>query len=238
MKSVPLFWFGTHTYAEDFPPVELALDDPDGLLAAGGDLSTERLLKAYRRGIFPWYSNAQPILWWSPDPRTILYPEHIRISRSLRRTLQRAIYTATFDRDFAGVITGCAAARRDGSGTWLTHPMIEAYRHLHTLGHAHSVECWHEEKLAGGLYGVAIGRVFFGESMFSRMSDASKACLAHLCRWLHSWGYQLIDCQVHTAHLASLGAVRVSRQTFTGMLEEWCAQPPAAQAWRSTPSDP
>ncbi|MGQ0658332.1 MAG: leucyl/phenylalanyl-tRNA--protein transferase [Chromatiales bacterium] len=238
MRSVPLFWFRTRTYAEDFPPVELALAEPDGLLAAGGDLAVGRLLRAYRLGLFPWYSAGQPILWWSPDPRTILFPDRIKVSRSLRRTLARAPFMVTWDHDFPGVVRGCAASRRDGSGTWLTAPMIEAYTQLHSHGCAHSVECRHGGELVGGLYGVSIGRVFFGESMFSRMSNASKVGLVYACSWLQTWGYRLIDCQVHTAHLESLGATHIPRKTFTAMLEKWCAEPPSVDAWRRAPAIP
>lgn len=235
MRSVPLFWFGTRTYAEDFPPIELALDEPDGLLAAGGDLTVTRLLRAYRLGVFPWYSSGQPVLWWSPNPRTILYPDQLKVSRSLRRTLKRAPFTVALDQDFRAVISGCAASRGDGSGTWLTAPMIEAYCQLHARGHAHSVECRHEGELVGGLYGVTIGRVFFGESMFSRMSDASKVSLVRTCAWLQAWSYRLIDCQVSSAHLDSLGAIHVPRQTFTAMIEKWCAESPSVDAWRRIP---
>jgi leucyl/phenylalanyl-tRNA--protein transferase len=231
MRSTPLYWFGTQTYAPDFPPVHLALTEPDGLLAAGGDLGTERLLHAYRHGIFPWYCEGQPILWWSPDPRTVLEPAKARVSRSLRRSLKRGGFTVTFDRDFAGVLAGCAAARRDGGGTWITREMNAAYEGLHRKGHAHSIESWHEGQLVGGLYGVAIGRMFFGESMFSRRSDASKVALVHLCRWLQEWNYLLIDCQVHTEHLASLGAVTMSRKSFCAVVESATRQAPAPSAW-------
>lgn len=232
MKSTPLFWFSTQTYAQDFPPLELALSDPDGLLAAGGDLSVSRLLQAYRRGIFPWYSEGQPLLWWSPDPRTVLRPERVRVSRSLRRRVERGDFEVTYDRDFQGVLTGCATARRDGGGTWITREMSAAYQALHLKGHAHSIECWRDGELAGGLYGVAIGLVFFGESMFSRRTDASKVALVQLCAWLREWGYVLIDCQVHTDHLASLGAEPIPRKTFATMLENACAVPPDPRAWR------
>jgi len=172
VKSTPLFWFSTQTYAQDFPPLELALSDPDGLLAAGGDLSVSRLLQAYRRGIFPWYSEGQPLLWWSPDPRTVLRPDRVRVSRSLRRRVERGDFEVTYDRDFQGVLTGCATARRDGGGTWITREMSAAYQALHLKGHAHSIECWRDGELAGGLYGVAIGLVFFGESR--RLSATSR----------------------------------------------------------------
>ena len=238
MKSTPLFWFGTQTYAQEFPPLDLALAEPDGLLAAGGDLSTERLLRAYRRGIFPWYSDGQPILWWSPDPRTVLAPSEVRISRSLRRALNQNRFTVTHDRDFCGVLTGCAGARRDSGGTWITNDMAQAYLNLHRRGHAHSIESWQDGELVGGLYGVAAGLVFFGESMFSRRTDASKVALVHLCQRLRDWGYVLIDCQVHTAHLESMGAYSIPRKSFANMLENACTVPPLAQAWADSSEKP
>jgi leucyl/phenylalanyl-tRNA--protein transferase len=231
VKSTPLFWFSTQTYAQDFPPLDLALSEPDGLIAAGGDLGAERLLRAYRRGIFPWYSQGQPILWWSPDPRTVIAPDEVKTSRSLRKTMRRGSFGVTFDCDFAGVLEGCATVRRDGGGTWITDDMARAYLNLHQRGHAHSVECWQAGELVGGLYGVAIGLVFFGESMFSRRTDASKVAFVQLCQWLREWGYVLIDCQVHTQHLESLGAGSIPRKSFAVMLENACAVPPAAGAW-------
>jgi len=235
VKSQPLYWFGLQRYAADFPPLDLALQEPDGLLAAGGDLSAERLLAAYRRGIFPWYSEHQPILWWSPDPRCVLFPKRMHISRRLRRTMRRGRFTATWDRDFEGVLAGCAGPRRGGGGTWLNPDMQRAYTRLHQLGRAHSIECWHAGKLAGGLYGLSLGRVFFGESMFSRLTDASKVGLAHLCRWLQVWGYALMDCQVHNSHLQTLGAEMIPRATFIAYLDRYCEQPPAPDAWRVAP---
>lgn len=235
MKSTPLFWFSTQTYAQDFPPLDLALSEPDGLLAAGGDLSPERLLSAYRRGIFPWYSEGQPILWWSPDPRTVLAPQEVKVSRSLRKTLRREPFEVSYDRDFSGVLAGCATARHAGGGTWITDEMARAYTQLHRRGHAHSVECWQGGELVGGLYGVAIGLVFFGESMFSRCTDASKVAFVHLCRWLQEWGYVLIDCQVHTDHLQSLGGGSIARKSFAAMLENACAVPAAPRAWTGRP---
>lgn len=238
MKSTPLFWFSTQTYAQDFPPLDLALAEPDGLLAAGGDLGPERLLGAYRRGIFPWYSDGQPILWWSPDPRMVLAPHEVRVSRSLGKTLRSGRFDVTFDRDFAGVLAGCATARHAGGGTWITPDMSRAYLNLHRRGHAHSVEAWQDGELVGGLYGVAIGLVFFGESMFSRRTDASKVAFVHLCRWLQQWGYVLIDCQVHTGHLQSLGASSIPRKSFAAVLENACAVPPAPRAWTMPPDRP
>ncbi len=201
-----------------FPHPDTAETEPDGLLAVGGDLSPTRLVQAYRQGIFPWYSAGQPILWWSPNPRMVLFPERLHVSRSLRKTLRRGRFDVTFDRDFDAVIHACAAPRKDEEGTWITPEMIDAYRRLHALGLAHSVEAWHEGELAGGLYGVTLGRVFFGESMFSRMNDASKVAFVHLVRTLERHGWPLVDCQVHTAHLESLGAERLPRRRFLDLL--------------------
>lgn len=197
-----------------FPPVEAALDDPPGLLAAGGALNPEWLLAAYRRGIFPWYSDGQPLLWWSPDPRLVLYPSEIRISRSLGKVLRRGRFEIRLDTAFAEVLAACAGPRQGVAGTWITPEMQRAYLRMHELGYAHSVEAWDGEHLVGGLYGMAIGRVFFGESMFSRATDASKACLAHLARYLESLKFAVIDCQMTTAHLVSLGAREIPRAEF------------------------
>ncbi len=225
-----------------FPPVAHAETDPNGLLAVGGDLSPARLLNAYRSGIFPWYSTGQPLLWWSPDPRTILYPEAIRISRSLQKRLRSGVFELSIDREFSQVIRGCAEPRRDHPETWITPEMAAAYEELHRGGHAHSIEVWQGEELVGGLYGVALGCVFYGESMFSRRSNASKAALVWLCRHLHVWGYRVIDCQIHSPHLVSMGAQEVTRGRFIEMLQRWAPQAPAAGAWhpdlrRRTPSD-
>ena len=204
-----------------FPPVESALDDPGGLLAAGGDLSPAWLLSAYRHGIFPWYSEGQPLLWWSPDPRMVLFPEEVRVRRSLAKRLRNGGFTVTGDRAFEAVIHACAAPRDDEPGTWITPEMARAYARLHALGAAHSVEVWQDETLVGGLYGIALGPVFFGESMFSRAPDASKVALACLARTMAAEGGRLIDCQMHTAHLASLGARDIARASFIGYLDEW-----------------
>lgn len=203
---------------DEFPPVEYALDDPNGLLAAGGSLSVERLIAAYRAGIFPWFSEADPILWWSPDPRMVLPPDGIHISRSLRRRLRRADYHVTMDRAFREVLDGCAAPRRDETGTWLVPAMIEAYLRLFEAGAAHSIEVWLNGRLAGGLYGVALGRMFFGESMFSRAPDVSKIALVALATQLARWRFPIIDCQMQTAHLASLGAYDVPRARFVRLV--------------------
>ena len=197
-----------------FPPVEQA--SPDGLLAVGGDLRPERLLEAYRHGIFPWYSNDQPILWWSPDPRTVLFPEKLHISRSLKRSLRPGRFSVTLDRCFRAVMTACAEPRPqypDG-GTWITAEMLAAYTRLHELGYAHSVETWQEGQLVGGLYGVALGGAFFAESMFTHTSDASKVALVSLMRQLHAWGFRIIDCQQSSPHLKMLGAEDIPRHKF------------------------
>lgn len=217
-----LYWLPRDDDEAPFPPVELALRDPDGLLAFGGNLSVKRLLQAYRHGIFPWYSEGQPIMWWSPDPRTILYPDELNISRSLRKTLKKELFNVTLDTAFNDVMDACAEPREDDAGTWITRDMKEAYYRLHQEGYAHSVEAWQAGELVGGLYGVAIGKVFFGESMFTRRSDASKIAFVHLVQQLKRWGYALIDCQVHTSHLASLGAINIPRQNFIALLEQHC----------------
>jgi leucyl/phenylalanyl-tRNA--protein transferase len=203
-----------------FPPHELALIEPNGLLALGGDLSCKRLIQAYSKGIFPWFNEDEPILWWSPDPRTVLFPAELKISRSLRKALQKHDYQISVDCSFDQVIAACAMPRRNQSGTWINSGMIKAYRELHRMGHAHSVETWMDGKLAGGLYGVALGRVFFGESMFSRTTNASKIALVHLVKQLARWRFGIIDCQMKTAHLASLGAREIPRTQFTRTVEE------------------
>lgn len=200
-----------------FPPPDYA--DPSGLIAVGGDLSSERLLEAYRVGIFPWYSEDQPILWWSPDPRFVLELDQFKISRSLRKTLRRRIFHVTFDRVFEDVIAACATvSREDQSGTWITPEMKEAYIKLHGLGYAHSVEAWFEGHLAGGLYGVSLGKAFFGESMFHRKTDASKVALAVLVEKLRRWNFHFIDAQQATEHMSSLGAKEISRRIFVKKL--------------------
>jgi len=204
----------------DFPPVEQALQHPNGLLAAGGDLSPERLLRAYRLGIFPWFSADEPILWWSPDPRVVLFPGELKIARSMAKTLRKADFEVRADGAFEQVIQHCSEPRSRQTGTWITAAMQAAYTRLHRLGVAHSVETWHGDELVGGLYGVALGRVFFGESMFSRATDASKIALVHLVRQLQAWGFELIDCQMHTPLLASFGAREIPRAQFTRRVAE------------------
>jgi leucyl/phenylalanyl-tRNA--protein transferase len=217
-----LYWLPSDDDEAPFPPVELALRDPEGLLAFGGSLSVKRLLRAYRQGIFPWYSEGQPIMWWSPDPRAVLFPDELKVSRSLRKTLKKQLYKVTLDTAFTEVITGCAEPRKDDSGTWITDEMKDAYYALHLQGYAHSVEAWQDGKLVGGLYGVAIGKIFVGESMFARRTDASKVAFVHLVQQLKRWGYAVIDCQMQSAHLASLGAIDIPRTEFCALLDEHC----------------
>jgi leucyl/phenylalanyl-tRNA--protein transferase len=203
-----------------FPSVEGALRSPNGLLAAGGDLSVPRLLAAYRSGIFPWFNPGEPILWWSPNPRMVLIPGEFKTSRSLAKMLRNSVLEVRNDTVFEQVMRGCAAPRHGHSGTWIDEDMIMAYCALHDLGYAHSVETWMDGKLAGGLYGVSIGRMFYGESMFSNVSNASKIALAHLARQLERWQFGMIDCQMNTSHLASLGAREISRSEFIARLQE------------------
>lgn len=214
-----------------FPPADQALDDPPGLLAVGGDLRPERLLAAYRQGIFPWFDDNSPILWWSPDPRMTLAPAQVHISRSLRKVLRRQTYSITMDRAFDEVIHYCADLRQDGQGTWITDDMQQAYRALHQLGYAHSVEVWLEHRLVGGLYGIALGRMFFGESMFSLADNASKIAFVALCRQLEQWDFDLIDCQLPTGHLSSLGARPMSRSEFLLQLRQNTRHPDPTGHW-------
>lgn len=208
-----------------FPPIEQALEEPEGLLAAGGDLSPARLLAAYRRGIFPWYSAGQPVLWWSPDPREILVPTEFKCSRSLAKSIRNRGFEVAFDRDFAAVVAACAARRDHSTGTWITPEMHAAYSELHVRGHAHSVEVRLAGELVGGLYGVLLGRVFFGESMFSRETDASKVALARLVEAGLVAGLTLIDCQLPTPHLRSLGSKPMNRREFSALVQEGTAVP-------------
>jgi leucyl/phenylalanyl-tRNA--protein transferase len=223
-------WLSAQDPPDAFPAVEHALAEPNGLLAAGGDLRSERLLAAYRRGIFPWYEAGQPILWWSPDPRAVLWPEALHVSRSLRKKLERETFTVTADREFAAVLDACAAPRKYAPGTWLTSDMRSAYTHLHELGWAHSFEAWQHGALVGGLYGVYLGRAFFGESMFARITDASKVCFVHAVNYLKQRGCALIDCQIQSSHLQRLGATTIPRQEFLRLLSALCerSDPPAA----------
>lgn len=215
-----------------FPPLERALREPNGLLAAGGSLAPARLLDAYRHGIFPWFNADDPILWWSPDPRMILFPDEFKISRTLRKTLHKQVYEVSTDTAFEQVMRACAAPRGGQAGTWIHAEMIAAYTELHQMGHAHSVETWQDGELVGGLYGLAIGRMFYGESMFSRRSDASKVALAHLAMQLQRWNFGMIDCQMNTPHLASLGAREIPRAEFIRRLQELIHYPNIESPWR------
>jgi leucyl/phenylalanyl-tRNA--protein transferase len=221
-----------HDRNQPFPPVEAALEEPNGLLAIGGCLSVQRLVNAYRSGIFPWYSVGEPILWWSPNPRLVLEPEGFRLSRTLRRSLRRAEFQFSCDRAFERVLQACSEPRAYAQGTWLTSEMKRAYLEMHRQGYAHSVEAWQGGELVGGLYGIAIGRVFFGESMFHRVDNASKAALAFACAAMSHWGYQLIDCQVHTPHLMSLGAREIARSEFAILLSRHRDAKAEPSAWK------
>ena len=214
-----------------FPPLENALTSPNGLLAAGGDLSASRLLSAYRNGIFPWFNEDEPILWWSPDPRMVLFPNELKISRSLAKLIRKNNYTIQTDAHFVEVMQSCAAPRKDQQGTWIHPEMINAYSELHQLGLAHSVETWIDGALAGGLYGVALGKIFFGESMFSRSPNASKIAFAYLVEQLSKWEFAVIDCQVKTTHLASLGAREIPRHVFRQLLERHIQDVTYGEKW-------
>ena len=226
-----LHWLPRQTL--DFPPLEQALRNPNGLLAAGGDLSPERLVSAYRHGCFPWFQEGQPILWWSPDPRMVLPPAELHVSHSLRKLMRQGRFEVSFDRDFAAVIEACASPRSYADGTWITPAMQDAYRELHLRGIAHSVEVWQQGHLVGGLYGLAMGRLFFGESMFSRTDNASKVAFVSLVEQLHACDFVLIDCQMHTQHLASFGAREIPRGEFAGYLARYADQT-GPTPWAST----
>jgi leucyl/phenylalanyl-tRNA--protein transferase len=217
---------------DGFPPVESALDEPNGLLAAGGDLSPARLISAYAHGIFPWFNEGDPILWWSPDPRMVLFTREVHVSRSLRRVMATRRLSLTLDRAFADVMAGCAEPRPGQDGTWIVGAMHDAYARLAALGLAHSVEVWEDQRLVGGLYGVALGRMFYGESMFSRVSNASKVALVQLARQLDRWAFELIDCQMATSHLASLGAREIPRAEFVSYVQRLALQAPVEAPWR------
>ena len=214
-----------------FPALDSAFEEPNGLLAAGGDLSPERIQSAYRQGIFPWFEQDQPILWWSPNPRSVIHVEQFKPSRSLSKTIRKNHYQVTFDTAFNDVIKACAKPREGQEGTWITENMIAAYTRLHELGVAHSFESWSDGQLVGGLYGLAIGQVFFGESMFSRSTDASKVAFASMVNWLKTWNYSLIDCQVSNPHLTSLGALELPRDQFIDALNKSVSLFPATNAW-------
>jgi len=217
-----------------FPPIEDAFED--GLVAAGGDLSPKRILNAYRQGLFPWFNKGDPILWWSPNPRMVLFTDKIKLSKSLKKTLRTSSFTITFNQAFEQVMTACSQPRSDlreeqDNATWIHPEMIEAYVTLHQQGYAHSIECWQGDELVGGLYGVAIGKMFFGESMFSRVRDSSKITLVALCQQLNRWGFELIDCQVYSDHLASLGAEEIQQADFIKYINELCQQEKASETW-------
>jgi leucyl/phenylalanyl-tRNA--protein transferase len=227
---------------QPFPPVRSALRAPNGLLAATSDITPERLLEAYAQGVFPWYSEGEPVLWWSPDPRMVLFGREFRVTRSLRKTLAKAARServqVTLDRDFGAVMRACAEPRSDSAGTWITQDVLAAYGTLHARGLAHSVETWIDGKLAGGLYGVSLGRMFFGESMFARAPDASKIALAALVRLLLAEGVPMIDCQQATRHLASLGGREIARHDFTAHLRSAVQQPSIEWARLTQPLNP
>ena len=225
------FWINDNDPSLDFPPVDLALDDPNGLLAVGGDLSPSRLISAYCHGVFPWYNDDQPILWWSPNPRAVLFPDQLHISRSLKKQINKSGLDITLDQDFEAVLRACAAPRRDGPGTWITAEMHEAYLKLHQMGIAHSVETWQDGTLVGGLYGLSIGRIFFGESMFSRVNNASKIAFVFLVKQLQRWQFALIDCQVGSEHLRSLGATDIERGSFIELLKRHIDENGKTGAW-------
>ncbi len=222
------------TPSAPFPDPETAQEEPNGLLAVGGCLSQERLLNAYRQGIFPWFGEEEPILWWSPNPRLVLRPETLKVSKSLRKTLKKELFQVTFDQAFSAVIEQCSQPREDGNGTWITNDMKQAYQQLHQAGHAHSVEAWQDGELVGGLYGIAMGGVFFGESMFSRTSNASKVAFVTLVNRLKQAGYQLIDCQVRTEHLVSLGAEEIPRKMFNRLLDQFCELKLDSNFWKGS----
>ncbi len=229
-----IVWLSERDSPQAFPPVERALSEPDGLLAAGGDLSPPRLLEAYRRGIFPWYSRGQPILWWCPDPRAVLIPQRLKVSRSLAKTLRNRGFETRVDQSFREVLRYCGSSELRPGGTWLSPEMRAAYLRLHKLGYAHSVETWREGQLVGGLYGIALGRVFFGESMFSLGRDASKVALKRLCDELVAREYHLIDCQMATPHLMSLGAELIPRMEFIELLSAHVGDELTAREWLQT----
>lgn len=232
-NAVP-FWLDTQPVF--FPPSHLAMTEPDGLLAVGGDLTPEWLLMAYSKGIFPWFNPGEPILWWSPNPRSVLFIDEFKISKSLRKTIKKHLKSnllkVTFDQNFSDVMQACSEVPREGqNGTWITDDMLKAYTSLHNAGHAHSVEVWFDNELVGGLYGVSIGKMFYGESMFSKMTDSSKIALTALAMQLKQWGFKMIDTQVETPHLNSLGAQLISRESFEALINELTQQAFAPGKW-------
>ncbi|MDJ0711936.1 MAG: leucyl/phenylalanyl-tRNA--protein transferase [Woeseiaceae bacterium] len=235
MTNSRILWLNQDDPPDAFPPVSGALREPDGLLAAGGDLSSERLLAAYRRGIFPWYDDGQPLLWWSPDPRCVFLPGDLHISKRLRRALRRSAAEIRFNTAFAEVIRACARPRRYGPGTWITRDMIEAYENLHAAGWAHSLEVWQDDRLVGGLYGLVIGSAMFGESMFSEMPNASKFCLVLLDRLLSDGRLGIVDGQVESGHLLTLGARPITRADFVQHLDRLCEPETPFKSWPDGP---
>lgn len=231
MPAIP--WIEPGMPADTFPPAHTALRAPSGLLAAGGDLGPERLLAAYHRGIFPWFSENEPILWWSPDPRAVIFPAEVHVARRLARRMRQQPFHLSMDRDFAGVMAACAEPRREQAGTWLLPEMREAYLEMHRLGYAHSIEVREgDDTLVGGVYGLALGGVFFGESMFSHRTDASKIALVTLCQRLNTCGFILLDCQVASAHLERMGARNIPREQFLQYLHRGLAITPAVNTWQ------
>ena len=226
-----IVWLSERDSPDAFPPVDRALREPDGLLAAGGDLSPARLIAAYQRGIFPWYSHGQPILWWCPDPRAVLFPQDFKASRSLMKTIRNSGFETRLDTAFETVVNRCGSAEVRPGGTWLSPEMQAAYEAMHGLGYAHCVETWHEGRLVGGLYGVAVGRMFFGESMFSLERDASKVAMHRLCAELLTRGFHMIDCQMATPHLLSLGAQLIPRTQFIRQLTEHATRDDSPASW-------
>jgi leucyl/phenylalanyl-tRNA---protein transferase len=231
-NPIRLHWLDPRNPRQPFPPQHLAMRDPNGLLAIGGDLSPTRLLNAYAQGIFPWYNPDEPILWWCPDPRAVLIPAQFHVSRSLARRLRKNDYAVTLNRAFPAVLDACSAPRARGRGTWLGPEMKQAYQDLHERGHAQSIEVWQRGELAGGLYGVSIGRAFYGESMFSRIDDGSKIALHYLCGQLRRWEFELMDCQISSPHLVTLGATELPRERFLALLRAAVAQPGPTGRWR------
>ena len=229
MSRLP--WLSENSPPESLPPAEAASAEPNGLLAVGGSLEPDWLLYAYTHGAFPWYNPGEPILWWSPDPRAILRPRDLKISRSLRRSIRNRGYRVEADTDFSAVISACAQPRDGVAGTWITRQMKSAYCRLHSMGYAHCFEAWQDDELVGGLYGVAIGRVFFGESMFTRAVDASKVAFAAAVTYLMLRGFRLIDCQVASPHMTSLGATLIRRTEFVARLDEHCRDPNPTGSW-------
>lgn len=237
MTAPQITWISRDDPPQAFPELSKALSSPNGLLAAGGDLAPDRLLHAYEHAIFPWFDDRQPILWWSPDPRCVLLPADLHISRRFRRDLRKSPLRVSFNHCFSEVISACGGPRRQHGGTWITRQMIEAYEELHRLEWAHSVEVWLEGRLVGGMYGVAIGRAFFGESMFSRISNASKVALLALCRHLVKHNFAVLDCQVTSPHLESLGAIEIPRRKFATLLEDCCTPRTTFTDWPADPLD-